>query len=217
MLRLHEVPRYPRRVTLFVILRDESGSMSKWRDRQGTFIPELLTALTDSGGPRVAELVYVLYVVVSGGVVTSGFSPLSKTTDPDYKPDGYTPIGQGLMTVADRIDSFTTTELVPNEVTVRDTRVAIISDLEPSDESAEATQAGVARFLEVVKKYKADVQLVGPSESAMNRALATELDVNGHGVMYLDSSDPKAVFKWTFDSLLSASRKLTGSRPRKPR
>ncbi len=213
--RLHVVPprpTYPRRVTLFTILRDESGSMATWREKQGKFVPGLLTALTDAGGPRIADMVYLLYVVVSGTVTTTGFAPLSAAKDPVFEPDGQTPIGQGLKTLADQLDGFVKKELIANEVTVSDIKVAAISDLHATGETDDETAAGVERFLEVVKKYKADVQLIGPSEAAMNNVLAATLDVNAHGVTYLDGGDPESVFKWTFDSLLSQSRKLTGSR-----
>jgi hypothetical protein len=215
--RLHAAPpstAYPRRLTLFVILRDESGSMSRWREQQGTFVPALRTAITDAGGPRVGDLVYLLYGVVSGGVVFENFAPLSTAKDPVFEPDGHTPIGEGLKSLADKVDGFISKELIPNEVSVRDVKVAIISDLHPTEEEENVTAASVQRFVEVVKRFKADVQLVGPSESAMNQVLATSLDVSGNGVKYLDNADPRAVFTWTFDSILSQSRKLSGSRPR---
>ena len=206
---------YPRRVVLFKVMTDQSGSMSPWRLKQGTFVPGLTAALREAGGPRVDELVYANFVVVSGEVTASGFSQLKYATDPPYEPDGETPIGRALTVLADSLDAFVTTELVPNEVTVAGIKVALVTDLKPTGEPPDETEAGVERFLEVVTKYGAEVQLIGPSERDMNHALAKRLDVKGLGVKYLDDADPTSVFKWTFDSLLSLSRKFSGSRRRK--
>jgi len=87
--RLEAVPprRYPGRVVLFLVVRDESGSMLPWRGKQGSFVPGLLTALREAGGPRVEGLDYVFYAVVSGEVTTSGFSPLKQATDPPFEQD----------------------------------------------------------------------------------------------------------------------------------
>ena len=76
-----------------------------------------------------------------------------------------------------------------------------------ADSAAERRQ-----FLAMAAKYRAKVNLVGPSPEEMNDKLAESLDISGRGVKYLDS-DPKAVLQITFDSLLSASRTLGGSNP----
>ena len=75
----------PRRITLLVIVRDESGSMSTYRMKQGRFVPALLKAVHEAGGPRVGELVYVLYIVLSGGVIVAcdGFVPLKDLVEPE--------------------------------------------------------------------------------------------------------------------------------------
>ncbi len=205
--------RYPRRVVVFVVVRDESGSMAPYRQEQGTFIPAVAQSLIEIGGPRIAELVYVLYAVISGGVVMTEFQPLSKAADPNFVPDGATPIGTALESVASKCASFLENELFSNEVTVRNFEIVIFSDLHATEESPERTAAGVDAFVSFAKKYNAKVNLVGPNAEAMNRDLASRLDINERGVKYLDS-DPKAILKITFDSLLSASRvTLGGSNP----
>jgi hypothetical protein len=205
--------RLPRRVVVFVVVRDESGSMRTWRQRQGEFIPQVASHLIEAGGPRVGDLVYILYVVISGGVVTTEFVPLAKAADPEFVPDGMTPIGKALETVAAKVEDFFESQVLPQEVTVRNFEVLIVSDLKPNGETSEETAAGVEKFLAMAKKYRAKVNLVGPDPEAMNEELAKSLDISGRGVKYLDC-DPKAVLDITFDSLLAASRPaLGGSNP----
>ena len=203
----------PRRIVVFVVIRDESGSMGRWRQRQGEFIPAVASHLIEVGGPKVGDLVYVAYVVVSGGVVSTDFTPLAKASDPEFNPDGQTPIGAALAAVADKVAEFFESRVFPEEVTVRNFEVLIVSDLKPTGEKEEETEAGVEKFFAMARKYRARVNLVGPSPEAMNEDLAARLDLNERGVKYLDS-DPKAVLTITFDSLLSASRtSLGGSNP----
>lgn len=199
----------PRRVVALAIFRDESGSMSPWRSRQGEFIPRLCQHVIEVGGDKVADFVYLLYVVVSGGVVHAGFAPLRHAADPAFEPDGMTPLGQGFSVVAEKCDDFFT-HLFENEVTVRDFEVAIFSDLQATGESAEETETGITKFLEMVKKYRGKVTIIGPTIEAMNADFAKRLDVNERGIKSLDSTDPKAVYKWTFDSLMQMSRKASG-------
>jgi hypothetical protein len=203
----------PRRIVVYVVVRDESGSMSRWRQRQGEFIPAVAAHLLEAGGPRVGELIYILYVVVSGGVVATEFVPLSRAADPPFVPDGQTPIGKALGTVAEKVVDFFESRVFPEEVTPRNLEILIVSDLRPTGETKDETETGVEQFLAMAKKYRAKVNLVGPSPEAMNEELAGRLDVSGRGVKYLDS-DPKSIIAITFDSLLSASRtSLGGSNP----
>lgn len=202
--------RLPRRIVVFVVIRDESGSMYPWRQRQGEFIPAVAAHLIEVGGPRIGDLVYLAYFIVSGGVVSTEFVPLSQAVDPNFVPDGMTPIGKSLETVAAKVSEFFDTKVLPQEVTTRNFELLIVSDLKPTGESPEETEAGVEKFLAMVKKYNAKVNLVGPAPEAMNEVLAEKLDVSERGVKFLDS-DPKAVLKITFDSLLSASRPAIGN------
>src|SRR4051812_8924420 len=142
--------RLPRRLVLFVVVRDESGSMGRWRTRQGEFIPRVSRHLTDVGGPRVADLVYILYVVVSGGVVTTEFAPLGAANDPAFTPDGQTPVGQALSEVAAKCERFLEDKVFPQEVTVRNFEVLIVSDLQATGESGGETESGVKKFLDMV-------------------------------------------------------------------
>ncbi|MBI1213766.1 MAG: hypothetical protein GC190_20085 [Alphaproteobacteria bacterium] len=201
--------RYPSRVVLFVIVRDESGSMAPYRQTQGDFIPAVTRWLIEAGGPKVADLIFLLYVVVSGGVVKTEFAPLSKAADPEYRPDGETPIGMALKATADACREFLETQLFPNEVTVRNFEVVIFSDLKATGETLEKTNEGVNAFIEFAKSYNAKVNLVGPNEEAMDRDLAMRLDIDERGVKYLDS-DPKAVLNITFESLIAVSRAVQG-------
>ncbi|GIW88294.1 MAG: hypothetical protein KatS3mg108_2618 [Isosphaeraceae bacterium] len=205
--------RLPGRIVVFVVVRDESGSMARWRQRQGEFIPAVAAHLMEVGGAKVGDLVYILYVVVSGGVMATEFVPLKAAADPEFTADGQTPLGRGFKVVAAKCEEFLQTKVFPQEVTTRNFELLIVSDLQPTGESKEETEAGVEEFLSLVAKYKAKVTLVGPAHEAMNQDLARRLDVSGRGVKYLDS-DPKAVLDITFDSLLSASRPaLGGSNP----
>jgi len=205
--------RLPGRIVLYVLVRDESGSMSRWRQRQGEFIPAVAAHLLNVGGPKVGDLVYILHCVVSGGLVTTEFTPLGKATDPEFTPDGQTPIGQALKAVAEKCEAFLHSKVYPQEVTVRNFEIVLVSDLQASGETEEETESGVDKFLELVKKHRAKVTLVGPDPGAMNHDLAGQLDVTERGIKYLDS-DPKAVLAITFDSLVAASRgSLGGSNP----
>jgi hypothetical protein len=205
--------RLPRRIVVFVVVRDESGSMRTWRQRQGEFIPQVAAHLIKVGGEKVGDLVYVAYIVVSGGVVATEFLPLNRAEDPSFVPDGQTPIGKALATVADKCVDFLESRVFPAEVTVRNFEILIVSDLKATGETPEETEAGVEKFLAMAKKLRAKVNLVGPSPEAMDEALAGRLDVSERGIKYLDS-DPKAVLEITFDSLLAASRpSLGGSNP----
>lgn len=187
--------------------------MSRWRQRQGEFIPQVAAHLIDVGGPRVGQLIYILYCVISGGVVTTEFVPLAKATDPAFTPDGMTPIGKGLGAVADKCRQFLEEVVFPQEVTPRNFEVLIVSDLQATGESPAETESGVAAFLAMAEKYNAKVNVVGPDPEAMNGDLAARLDISGRGIKYL-SSDPKAILDVTFDSLLGASRlSLGGSNP----
>lgn len=201
--------RLPSRIVVYVVIRDESGSMKGWRQRQGEFIPAVAQHLLEVGGPKVGELIYLLYVVVSGGVATTDFVPLCRATDPAFKPDGQTPIGQALKAVAEKCEEFFASKVFPNEVTVRNFECLLVSDLKATGEDASETEAGVEAFLALAKKYNAKVTIVGPDPEEMNGELARRLDVSKRGVTYLDA-DPKAVLSITFDSLLSASRLATG-------
>lgn len=205
--------RLPRRIVMYFVVRDESGSMRTWRQRQGEFIPQVAAHLIEVGGEKVGDLVYVAYLVVSGGVVATDFAPLNRAEDPSFVPDGQTPIGKALAAVADRVDHFLESRVFAEEVTIRNFEILIVSDLRATGESREETEAGVEKFLDMAKKYRAKVNLVGPSPEAMDEELAGRLDVSERGVKYLDS-DPKAVLNITFDSLLAASRPaLGGSNP----
>ena len=205
--------RLPRRIVVFVVVRDESGSMRTWRQRQGEFIPAVAAHLIEVGGDKVGDLVYVAYFVISGGVVATDFVALSRAEDPAFIPDGQTPIGEVLAAVADKCTEFHESRVFPAEVTAKNFEVLIVSDLRATGETREETEAGVEKFLDMARKYRAKVNLVGPSPEAMDEELAGRLDVNERGVKYLDS-DPKAVLNVTFDSLLAASRPaLGGSNP----
>lgn len=106
--------------------------------------------------------------------------------------------------------------MFPDEVTVRDFQVLVFSDLYASGEKEAETQAGIARFAEVAKKYRAKVQVVAPEAGAVSVPTARALGVPEGEIKFLDA-DPKAVLTVTFDSLLQASRKVTGSKPLRPR
>lgn len=202
--------RLPRRIVVFVVLRDESGSMGRWRQRQGEFIPAIAAHLMEVGGPKVGDIVFVAYFVVSGTtVVTTEFMPLGRAADPEFAPDGQTPIGTALAAVADKVAEFFESRVFPEEVTPRNFEVLIVSDLKATGESEEETRAGVEKFVAMATKYRAKVNLVGPSPEAMDEELAARLDVSGRGIKYLDS-DPKSVLDITFDSILSASRTSLG-------
>jgi hypothetical protein len=202
----------PRRIVLFAVIRDESGSMRMFRQKQGEFIPAVAASLIEAGGPKVGELVYVLYVVVSGGVVATDFAPLGKAQDPAFNPDGQTPIGQALSAAAEKVEAFLQGRVFPDEVTVRNFEVLIVSDLQATGETPEETEAGVEKFVAMAKTYRAKVNLIGPDPEVMNEELAARLDVSERGIKFLDT-DPSAVLQVTFDSLLNASRKLMGSNP----
>lgn len=203
----------PRRIVIYVVIRDESGSMSRWRQQQGEFIPAVAAHLLEVGGPKVGDMIYLSYCVVSGGVVTTEFAPLSKSSDPEFTPDGQTPIGKALSTVAEKCQEFLEARVFPGEVTVRNFEVLLVSDLKATGETKEETNAGVEKFLEMARKYRAKVNLVGPSPEEMDQDLPGKLDVSERGVKYLDA-DPKSILDVTFDSLLSASRtSLGGSNP----
>lgn len=205
--------RLPRRIVMYGVVCDESGSMRPWRQRQGEFIPQVAAHLIEVGGEKVGDLVYVAYFVVSGGVVGTEFMPLKCAGDPSFDPDGQTPIGKALAAVADKCAHFLETRVFPEEVTVRNFEILIVSDLRATGETSEETEAGVEKFLAMAKKYRAKVNLVGPSPEEMDEALARRLDVSERGIKYLDS-DPKAVLNITFDSLLAASRpSFGGSNP----
>ena len=216
---IHEPPRndaaarLPGRIVVLAVIRDESGSMSHWRQRQGDFIPQVAAHLIEVGGPKVGKLVFILYCVISGGVVTTEFVPLEKALDPDFRPDGQTPIGRGLMAVAEKCQLFLEQVVIPQEVTVRNFEILVVSDLQATGESPEETEAGVEAFLAMAKKFNAKLNVVGPDPEAMNGDLAGRLDVSGRGVKYL-SSDPKAILAITFDSILAATGPaLGGSNP----
>jgi len=205
--------RLPRRIVVYVVVRDESGSMRTWRQRQGEFIPQVAAHLIEVGGEKVGDLVYVAYFVVSGGVVATDFVALNRAEDPSFVPDGQTPIGKALAAVADKCAAFLESRVFPEEVTIRNFEILLVSDLRATGETREETEAGVEKFLDLAKKCRAKVNLVGPSPEAMDEDLARRLDVSERGVKYLDT-DPKAVLNITFDSLLAASRPaLGGSNP----
>jgi hypothetical protein len=146
-------------------------------------------------------------------VVATDFAALNRAGDPVFVPDGQTPIGEALSSVADKCVEFLESRVFPEEATIRNFEILIVSDLKATGESREATEAGVEKFLDMTKKFRAKVNLVGPSPEAMDEELARRLDVNERGVKYLDS-DPAAVLNITFDSLLAASRPaLGGSNP----
>jgi hypothetical protein len=197
---------------LYVVIRDESGSLRLFRQAQGTFLPQVHQHVVDQGGPRVADLVYVLFVVISGGVVLTEFVPLSQATDPEFIPDGQTPLGQALALTTDKIVTFLETEVFPQETAVKAFEILISSDLMASGETAATTEEGMQKFLQMATKYHAAVTLLAPDEQSVNADVARQLDVSNRGVRYLNS-DPKGILTVTFDSILGASRKLGGSNP----
>lgn len=201
--------RLPSRIVVFVLVCDESGSMGHWRPRQGVFIPAVRSHLLEVGGPKIGDLVYILRCIVSGGVVTTEFEPLARAADPEFTPDGQTPIGRALKAVAEKCEEFLESKVYPQEVTVRNFEILIVSDLQATGESEEETEAGVGAFLAMVRHHRGKVTLVGPDPAAMNDQLAKKIDVSERGAKYLDS-DPKAVLSITFDSLLAASRPALG-------
>ncbi len=203
----------PPRIVLVVIVRDDSGSMGPWRTRSGEFIPQVRAAVVERGGPKVEDLINVMSVAVSGGVTATDFTTLRTAVDPVYTPDGQTPIGEGLQLVSDKLTAFLEGTVFPQEVTVRNLEVLLLSDLMATGETPKQTEEGVAAFLATMKKFRGNVTVVVPNAESFNKDLATRLDLNERGVRYLDA-DPKSVLNITFDSLLQASRKLTGSNPR---
>ncbi len=205
--------RLPSRIVVFVIVRDESGSMRHWRQRQGEFIPAVKAHLLEVGGAKAGNLILLLYCVVSGGVVTTEFVPLGYAKDPEFNPDGQTPIGSALGLVADKVTEFFETRVFPEEVTVRNTEFLIISDLKATGESSEETNSGVEKFIAMAAKFRAKVTLVGPSPEEMDEHLPRKLDISERGVKFLDA-DPNSILDITLDSLVAASRlSLGGSNP----
>jgi len=204
---------FPRSIVVVVVVRDESGSMAHWRQKLGEFIPAVSMSMIEVGGPKVGRMVFVLSVAVSGGVAMTDFEPLAQATDPAYTPDGQTPIGTALEAVAEKCEEFFETKIFPEEVTVRNFELLIVSDLKPTGETPEQTDDGVRAFTAMCAKYRGKVNLVGPAPEAMNDELAARLDLNERGVKFLDA-DPKSILKITLDSLLNASRtSLGGSNP----
>ncbi len=201
--------RLPGRVVLMAIVRDESGSMSPWRQRQGEFIPQVAAHLIAVGGPKVGKLVYVLNCTISGEVVATDFAPLERAQDPAFVPDRQTPIGRGLKVVAEKCRRFLEEVAFPQEVTVRNFEVLIVSDLQATGESDEETEAGVEAFLAMARKFNAKVNVIGPDPEEMDEELAARLDISGRGVKYLDS-DASSILDITFDSLMSATGHMPG-------
>lgn len=200
---------YPPRGIVFVSIEDQSGSMSHWRQPVGQFWPAVVKHFVESGGEKIAMLIFVLRVIVSGGVVTSEITTLADAKDPAYEPDGNTPLGNAFAATAKKLDDFFRDVVFPNEIAIRNFEVLVVSDLQANGETTEETAAGVAALLGLLKKFNGKVTVVGPDPAAMNVDLARELDVNERGVKYLDA-DPKSIVRITFDSLLAASRKLGG-------
>lgn len=203
----------PQRVTGCSFLRDYSGSMSRWAERQGTFLPAVLRMAREALGDRALNHLLVNYTVISGGVAATDFKTLDELADPAFTPNGNTPLGAALKVVADKMNRLVTDTLAANQVSLRAMEVVVISDLEPTDEPAETTMAGVRAFTETVKRIGAKVQLVGPAPEVMNAALVEALNMSGRPVKFLDRDDPSAILKLTFDSVVQTSRKLTGSNP----
>lgn len=199
--------RMPKRIVLFSIVRDESGSMRNWRTQQGQFVPRLIEKLRNAAGSSFINSVYVQYTVISGGHVSTKIAPLEELADPTYVPDGSTPLGTALGSVSDTLKSFVEQEVFPEEVTVRNFEVLVISDCEPTGEKEQETLDGIDRFVQFAKTYNAKIQVVVPDEAAKKNDLVKRINVSDRPCASLDV-DPQSLINITFESLYAASRKL---------
>jgi len=202
----------PRRISLVGIIRDESGSMSPYRNKQGGFIPKLLQTINDELGTRTSDLVGILYAVVSGGVAIQDSGSLTAAKDPDYQSDGDTPLGTAFLAVADKVEEFFKKTVFPGEITIPAFEFLVLSDLFATGETSEQTMNGVNSFIDVMKKYRATVRIVVPNKESYDRSIAALLDLSGKGVSILDETDPTALFRFCFDSVKNVSRRPSGSR-----
>ena len=204
--------RIPKRIVLFSIIRDESGSMSPWRNQQGQFIPAIKERIKNIAGPNFLSTVYLQYTVITGGFVSSDIGTLDEIADPSYQPDGCTPLGSALGHVANSLQSFMEMVLFPNEVTIRNFEILLISDCYPSGEEAAKTQAGIEAFTRFIPKFNAKLTLVVPDEDAKKNEMAQQLNLSGRPIRTL-AANPEDLINISFESIYQASRKLGNSNP----
>jgi len=199
--------RMPKRIVLFSIVRDESGSMKTWRSQQESFVPRLPEKLRVTAGPSFIDTIFVQYTVISGGHVSTTIAPIEELADPTYIPDGSTPLGNALGSVADSLKEFVEKRVFPEEVTIRNFEILIISDCDPTGETVQETRDGIDRFLQFAQTYNAKVQVVVPDEASKNNELVQRVNVSDRPCVSLDV-DPESLINVTFESIYAASRKL---------
>jgi hypothetical protein len=209
---LERKSKIPKRIVLVSIIRDESGSMSRWRTEQGQFIPSLTARLRDLAGPSFINTVYVQYTVISGGHVSSAIGPICELSDPTFIPDGNTPLGTALGAVANSLQSFIDNEVFPNEVTIRNFEIMLISDCLPAGETASQTKEGVDAFIKFANSYRAKVSVVVPDESANKNDWVQALNTSDREVRTLQAN-PADLLNVTFESLVAASVQFGRSNP----
>jgi hypothetical protein len=204
--------KIPKRITLFAIIRDESGSMSRWRNQQGQFIPSLTAGLREVAGPNFINSVYVQFTVICGGHVSSAIGPIDKLSDTTFVPDGNTPLGTSLSAVANDLQSFIDNEVHSNDVTIRNFEILLISDCLPAGETASQTKEGVAAFTTFATKYQAKIQIVVPADSDKKNEWVQALNISDREVRTLQSN-PADLINVTFESLVAASVQFGRSNP----
>lgn len=204
--------RIPNRMVLFSIIRDESGSMARWREKQGQFIPAITEKLRNIGGPEFIKKIYLQYTVISGGVVYSSIGPMDEVSDPKYKPDGCTPLGTALGLAADQLRNFIDHEVLPNEISIRNLEILLISDCLPSGEQLSETRAGIEKFSEFLTNYRAFISVVVPNEEAKAGEWVQRVNLTDRPIRSL-SDNPEDLIQISFESVLQASRKIGVSDP----
>lgn len=202
----------PKRIVLFSIIRDESGSMENWRDKQGLFVPAIAERLRNAAGPNFIKTVFVQYTVISGGFVSSEIGPLDEITDPTYTPNGSTPLGNALTHATDKLQKFYEEVVIPQEITVRNFEILLISDCIPAGESIEDSKAGIERFIRFAGSHHAKVSIVVPDDAAKSNGLIQFLNISDRPTKTL-ADNPDDLLNVTFESLYQASRKIGNSNP----
>jgi hypothetical protein len=190
----------PSKPTPVVIVVDKSGSMSDYHPRTGEFTSLVVTGMKEID-PRALNVIFLLVLVMGAdGIKTNGWQKLGEATDVPHEDDGPTPLGKTLDLASDRLHTFVFEDLVKADSHSRPPEVLVLSDLHPTGEASEVTEAGFEKLVALVKKLKGRITVVGPTPELTHQENARKLLGPERPVKYLDS-DPKGLLKIVLNTM----------------
>lgn len=192
---------WPSTVFPFLVFVDVSGSMDFCHEQTKKLASDVVDYQKTIGGDRALNAIYICTVYLAReGILSSGFTRLRDAVDVPHTKDGGTPLGTAFEKGADELEEFIHKTLIAAGVRSAPPECLILSDLDATEETPEQTAKGIARLVEVVKKLRGRITVVGPKETMKEDVAKQLLAGTERKPLYLDA-EPGQVLRIVLNTL----------------